>query len=62
MVCSRNAKAEAADKAMEIALAGIRNGTYKSVNDAVKELRVSKATLHQRLNRGKSRSEAQEKH
>jgi len=62
MVRSRNAKAEAVDKAMEIALAGIRDGTYKSVNDAVKELGISKATLHRRLNGGKSRSKAQEKH
>jgi hypothetical protein len=45
----------------EIAIAGIKDGTYVSVNHAVKELGVSKATFASALKGGKSRSEAQEK-
>jgi hypothetical protein len=62
MVGSLSTKTEAANKVTEIAIAGIKDGTYASVNHAVKELGVSKATLHRRLKGGKSRSEAQEKH
>ena len=62
MVGSLSTKAADANKAIEVAIAGIKDGTYASVKHPVKELGVSKATLHRRLKGGKSRSEAQEKH
>jgi hypothetical protein len=62
MVRPCNTNAEAAEKAMQTALASIRDGTYKNMSHAVKELGVPKATLHRRLNGGKSRTEVQEKH
>ena len=58
----RKAKAAERDRGTEIALAGIADGTYMSVDHAVKALPgVSKTTLHRRLKGGKSRTEAQEK-
>ena len=60
MVCHINVKAEEAEKAMQRAIAGVNNGAYRSSHHTAKELGVSKAILHQRLNGGKSRSEAQE--
>ena len=60
MVRPHNEKAEEAEKKMQTAIAGMKDGTYKSVDHAVKELGVSKTTLHHRLKGGKSRSEGQE--
>jgi len=60
MVCRRNEKAEEAEKKMQIAIAGVKDGTYRSIDHAVKELGVSKTTLTRRLKGGKSRSEGQE--
>ena len=48
------------EKQVQIALAGLRDGTYMSVDQVVMALGVSKTTLHRRLKGGKSRSEAQE--
>lgn len=61
MVYRYNEKAEKAEKATQKAIAGIKDGIYRSKNQAVKELRVLKATLHWRLKEERSRSEAQEK-
>ena len=60
MVCPINVKAEEAEKAIQKAIAGIKDGIYRSIDYAAKELKVSKATLHRRLNGGKSRSEVKE--
>ena len=60
MVHLINVKAEETEKAIQKAIVGIKNGTYRSIDRAAKELGVSKATLHQRLKGGKSRSEAKE--
>jgi len=62
MVRPQNTNAEASNNTVEKAIIGIKDGTYASVNQAAKELKVSKATLYRRLKGGKSRSEAQEKH
>jgi predicted site-specific integrase-resolvase len=61
MVRPYNEKAEEAEKAMQRAIAGVKDRTYRSIDQAVKELGVSKATLHRRLKGGKSKSETQEK-
>ena len=60
MVCPINVKAEEAEKVIQKAIAGIKDGTYWSIDHAAKELGVSKATLHRRLKGGKSRSEVKE--
>jgi hypothetical protein len=60
MVRPRNEKAEEAEKKMQLAITGIKERTYRSVDHAVKELGVSKTTLIRRLRGGKSRSEGQE--
>jgi hypothetical protein len=60
MVRSINVRAEEAEKTLQKAIAGIKDGTYRSVDHAVKETGVSKATLHRRLKGGKSRSEAKQ--
>ena len=60
MVRPINVKAEAAEKAIQKGIAGVKDGTYRSIDQAVKELGVSKATLHRWLKGGKSRNEAKE--
>lgn len=60
MVRPINVKAEEAEKAIQKAIARVKDGTYRSIDHAAKELGVSKATLHRRLKAGKSRSEAKE--
>jgi len=60
MVRPINVKAEEREKAIEKAIAGVKDRTSQSINQAAKELGVSKATLHRRLKRGKSRSEGKE--
>jgi hypothetical protein len=60
MVRPINVKAEEREKAIKIAIVGVKDGTYKSIDQAAKELGVSKATLHRRLKGGKSRSEGKE--
>jgi len=49
MVCPINVKAEEAEKMMQKASVGVQDGTYESIDHAVAELKVSKATLHCRL-------------
>src|SRR5271154_1967767 len=61
MVRPINVKAEEREKAIQKAIACVKDGTYKSIDQAAKELGVSKATLHRRLKGGKSRSEGKEK-
>jgi len=45
---------------MEIALEGLCNGTYTSIDHAVKVLGVSRTTLRRRVKGGKTRKEARE--
>jgi hypothetical protein len=45
---------------MEIALEGLRDGTYMSIDHAVKALGVSRTTLRRRVKGGKTRKEARE--
>ena len=60
MTRRKNGKVTERERQVQIALAGLRDGTYMSINQAVAVLGVSKATLHRRMKGGKSRSEAQE--
>jgi hypothetical protein len=60
MACRKNGKAAEHENQVQIALAGLQDGTYKSIDQAVAALGVSKTTLHRRVKGGKSRSEAQE--
>ena len=60
MVRPINVKAEEREKAMQKAIASVKNRTYRSIHQAAKELGVSKATLNRRLNGGKSRYEGKE--
>jgi len=46
---------------MQLAIAGLADGTYMSVDQAVKALGVPRSTLRRRKNGGKSRREAKEK-
>jgi len=57
MVRPINTKAEEHEKALRKAITGIQNRTYRSIDQAAKELGVSKAMLNRRLKGGKSRSE-----
>ena len=45
---------------MQVALDGLRDGTYTSIRLAATALGVSRASLHRRVNGGKSRKEARE--
>ena len=60
MVRPRNEKAEEAEKKMKIAITGMKDRMYRSVDQAAKELSISKTILIRRLKGGKSRSEGQE--
>jgi hypothetical protein len=60
MARRKNGKSAEREKQVQIALAGLQDGTYSSVDHAVGELGVSKTTLHRRVKGGKSRREAQE--
>src|SRR2546423_14385378 len=60
MTCHKKGKVIECEKQVQIALAGLRDGTYMSVDQVVTALGVSKTTLHRRLKGGKSQSEAQE--
>ena len=60
MTRRKNGKMSEREQQVQIALAGLRDGTYMSVDQAVTALGVSKITLHRRMKGGKSRSEAQE--
>ena len=60
MVRRINEKAEDAEKAIQKAIAGIKDRTYRSIDHAAQEVGVSKATLHRRMNAGRSRSEAKQ--
>src|SRR5436190_13113194 len=50
-----------ADTKMEIAVMGVQDGTYLSIDEAVKLLKVPRTTLCRRMKGGKSRKEAREK-
>jgi len=60
MVRRINEKAEEAEKAIQKAITGIKDRTYRSIDHVAKELGVSKATLHRQMNGGKSRGEAKQ--
>ena len=45
---------------MNVAVEGVQNGTYRSIDHAVKALGVSRTTLRRRLKGGKTRKEARE--
>ena len=60
MTRRKSQKTAERERQVQIALAGLRDGTYRSVDQAVAELGVSKTTLHRRIKGGKSQSEAQE--
>src|SRR6266496_4724977 len=56
----RNPKAAEREARVIKALAGIQNGTYKSLGDAAKQLNVSRSTLCDRMNQTKSRAQARQ--
>jgi Tc5 transposase DNA-binding domain len=60
MTRRKNGKVSEHERQVQIALAGLQDGTYMTVDQAVAALGVSKTTLHRRLKGGKSRCEAQE--
>jgi hypothetical protein len=60
MACCKNGKAAEHENQVQIALAGLQDGAYKSIDQAVATLGVSKTTLHRWVKGEKSRSEAQE--
>ena len=60
MVHLINVKTEEREKAMQKAIASVKNKTYNSIDQAAKELGVSKATLNWRLKGEKSRCEGKE--
>ena len=60
MTLRKNGKVTERERQVQIALAGLRDGTYMSVDQAVAALGVSKTTLYRRVKGGKSRGEAQE--
>jgi transcriptional regulator of acetoin/glycerol metabolism len=60
MACRKNGKVAERERQVQIALAGLQNGTYMSIDQAVAALGVPKTTLYRRVKGGKSWSEAQE--
>jgi hypothetical protein len=60
MARRKNGKVAERERQVQIALAGLQNGTYMSIDQAVVALGVPKTTLYRRVKGGKSRSEAQE--
>jgi len=60
MTRRKNGKVREREQQVQIALAGLRDGTYTSIDQAVAALGVPKSTLSRRTKGGKSRSEAQE--
>jgi len=60
MTRHRNGKGTERERQVQIALAGLQDSTYTSIDQAVRALGVSKTTLHRRVKGGKSRIEAQE--
>jgi len=60
MTHRKNGKVTERERQVQIALAGLWDGTYMSIDQAAAALGVSKTTLHRRFKGGKSRSEAQE--
>jgi Tc5 transposase DNA-binding domain len=61
MVRRFNEKAAEREEAMQMALAGVKNGTYATAYQAAKALGVSTSSLDRRLKGGLSRREAKEK-
>ena len=61
MVRQFNEKAAEHEQAMQMALAGIRDGTYMTAHQAAQALGVSKSSLTRRLKGGLSRRVAKEK-
>lgn len=60
MTRRKNGKVSEREQQVQIALAGLRDGTYMIIDQAVTALGVSKTTLHRRMKGGKSCTEAQE--
>jgi len=60
MAPPRSAKEAETERNIQLALAGLKDGTYSSIGDAHKELGVSTSTLDRRVKGGKSRAEAKE--
>ena len=60
MVRHRSAKAAESEQSIQVALAGLNDGTYPSIGDAHKELGVSISTLRRRVKGGNSRAQGKE--
>ena len=60
MTRRKNGKLTERERQVQIALAGLRDGTYMNINQAVAALGVSKSMLRRRAKGGKSQCEAQE--
>ena len=53
-------KAAEGERNIQLALAGLKDGTYSSIGDAHKELGVATSTLDRRVKGGKSRAQGKE--
>jgi kynureninase len=60
MTLRKKGKVTEREQQVQIALAGLRDGTYISVDQVVAALGVSKTTLYRRVKEGKSQNDAQE--
>jgi Tc5 transposase DNA-binding domain len=60
MVRARSAKAAESEQNIQLALAGLNNGTYSTLGQARRALGVSKATLRRRRDGGKNRAQGKE--
>lgn len=60
MVHHRSDKAAESESNIQLALAGLNDGTYTSIGQACRALGVSKTTLHRRIKGGKSRAQGKE--
>ena len=60
MIRHKNEKPTEYERQVQIALAGLHDGTYKSIDQAVATLGVSKSTLYCWVKGGKSQNEVQE--
>lgn len=60
MVCPHKQEIADRETQVEVALEGLRDKTYTSIDHAVKALGVARTTLRRRVNGGKTRKEARE--
>ena len=60
MVRASSVKAAESEKNIQLALAGLTDGTYSTVGEAHRALGVSKTTLHRRIKGGKSHTQGKE--